>query len=55
MLLNLIGHLYLCGGWLGVDLRKDTKTCSKFVKHARLYSQHDQGDLCDLMAHCQRT
>ena len=47
-LLISIEHLYLSGGWLGADLRTDTKkrnwtTCSKFVNHARFNSQHNWG------------
>lgn len=45
----LMRHLYLNGGWcLDVDLRTDTCrrdwiTCSEFVSHSRLNSQHNIG------------
>jgi hypothetical protein len=45
----LIGHLYVNGMWLCVDLRmefgkhfliRDYTMCSKFVNHSSFYSEH---------------
>ena len=55
--LLLIGHLYLSAMWMGVDPKADTKDvskrdwtmCSKYDNSSRFNSQHNWGDLYDLV------